>query len=180
MRIFPIGIERKLLTRIADRWGLAGSGILYFCPDDNTILLLHRSNKVEDPGLWGIPGGAVRSGRGNEEKYHEEDEEAPEYSEDELRETAFTETVEELGHLPEHNQEQSYHTTLTNNFPFTTFLVVVTLEQKNTISRKIQLNWENDDHDWFRVDFLPENIHPGVEIAIQQLINKERQLQLAI
>lgn len=139
---------------------------------------------MEDAGVWGIPGGAVKSGRtderGVEDEWYDEGEEAPEYSEEELRDTAFTETEEELGHLPEHDQEQGSHTTVNNNFPYTTFLAIVTPQQKNAISRNIQLNWESDRYDWFRIDFLPENIHPGVEVAINQLINKDQQLELAI
>jgi len=185
MRILPTGTERKPLSKISARWGLAGSGMLYFCPYDNTILLLKRSRDVEDPGLWGIPGGAIKSGRtdeqGIEDEWYGEDEEAPEYSEEELRDTAYTETQEELGHLPEHEKEQGQHTTVKNNFHYTTFLAVVTPQQKNEMSRNIRLNWENENFKWFKINLLPQNIHPGVVEVVEQLIqSKNKQLEMAI
>lgn len=183
MRIFPNGIEKKPLIYIvsefnkkSDRWGLAGAGVLYFCPEDNTILLLHRSNQVEDPNTWGIPGGAVKGTEG----YWEEEDESPEYSEEKLRDSAFSEVSEELGHFPEYDKEEGRHTTINNNFHYTTFLVIVNLQQKGTISRNIQLNWENDGFDWFRIDFLPENVHSGVEAAIQNLIYSKKQLEFVM
>jgi 8-oxo-dGTP pyrophosphatase MutT (NUDIX family) len=174
MRIFATGIERKKLYVTSARWGLAGAGILYYCPSDNTILLLERSKDVEDPGLWGIPGGAVKSGKkdnmGREDEWCKEEDESPDYSEEELRDAAYSETYEEMGHLPEHDKEEGFQTTINNKFPYTTFLMTITPQQKINISRNIQLNWENDDFEWFRVDFLPENIHPGVASSINQLI----------
>ena len=81
------------MYKIAERWGLAGSGVLYYCPEDNTILLLLRSNEVEDPGIWGIPGGAVKGTEG----YHSEETESPEFDEETLQDSALTEVEEEIG-----------------------------------------------------------------------------------
>jgi 8-oxo-dGTP pyrophosphatase MutT (NUDIX family) len=175
VRIFATGFQRRpQLCKEAARWGLAGAGMLYYCPYDQTVLLLQRSREVEDPGLWGIPGGAVKSGRrdyrGVETEWVDENEDAVQYPEEVLRDTAHGESNEELGHTPEFEEEQGNHTTTHNNFNYTTFLVTVSLQQKRQISRNIQLNWENDDFEWFRVDNLPENIHPGVVTAIEQLI----------
>ena len=166
------------MVRTAARWGLAGAGTLYYCPSDNTILLLERSKNVEDPGLWGIPGGAVKSGRtdvnGVEDEWYGNDKNAPEYSEDELRDAAYSETEEEMGHMPEYDREEGNYTTVNNNFPYTTFLYSVTPQQKQSISRNIKLNWESDNFGWFKVNILPENIHPGVITAVQQLILDKR------
>lgn len=175
MRIFPVGTQRSQLIKTAsrfkrksERWGLAGSGVLYYCPMDKTVLLLERSNEVESSGLWGIPGGAVKGTDG----YYDDSQKAPEYSEEELRDSAFSEVAEEIGHIPEHDEEEGSHTEVKDNFPYTTFLYNVTPSQKQAISRQIRLNWESDSYEWFRIDFLPENIHPGVTIAINKLINK--------
>ena len=154
--------------RKSSRWGLAGAGVLYFCPFDNTVLLLKRSRQVEDAGLWGIPGGAVKG----VEDWIEEDVEAPEYSEDELRDSAYSEVDEEIGHLPEHEKEQGFHTTVKDNFKYTTFLSVVNQQQKQSINNSITLNWESDDFSWFNVHSLPQNIHPGVVSAVQNLIQE--------
>ena len=58
--------------------------------------------------------------------------------------------------------------------------MIVNSEQKKQISRQIQLNWESNDFNWFRIDFLPENIHPGVISAIQQLILSKQQVKRLI
>jgi 8-oxo-dGTP pyrophosphatase MutT (NUDIX family) len=189
MRIFATGFQKQYHTAsTSQRWGLAGAGVLYYCPSDNTILLLLRSKDVESSGLWGIPGGAVKSGRkdarGRDNEWVDQETEAPDFSEDELRDTAYGETSEELGHLPKHEKEEGSYKWVNDNFPYTTFFATVSPQQKIDISRKIRLNWENDDYEWFRIDFLPENVHPGVEVAVNQLLqslkSKQMQLQLAL
>ena len=41
------------------RWGRAGSGILFVCPEDGSILLFERSYDVLEPKTWGIVGGRI-------------------------------------------------------------------------------------------------------------------------
>jgi len=154
------------------RWGLAGSGVMYFCPDDNTVLLLRRSQEVEDPDIWSIPGGAMK---GTDADY-DDDVESPEFSEDELRDSAYSEVQQEMGHLPKHDREEGSHTTTDNNFNYTTFLSVVSPQQKAWINQKLKLNWENEEAGWFDADRLPEDIHPGVISAIENLILSQGQL----
>lgn len=169
MIIIPSGFSSKYFMREADRWGLAGSGILYYCPADNTILLLRRSDLVEDPGVWGIPGGAIMG----TDEYYDEEEESPEYSQDELIDSAFSEAEEELGHFPEHEEVGESYTTHNKNFAYTTFLVMVNINQKEAISNNIELNWEHSEAEWFRADRLPEDIHPGVVSAVKNLILRQ-------
>src|SRR5690606_18455105 len=37
-----------------------GACVLFYCPDDNEVLLLKRSESVNDPGTWGLPGGHLK------------------------------------------------------------------------------------------------------------------------
>jgi len=161
------------LKRKSSRWGLAGSGVLYYCPYDKTVLLLKRSDQVEDPGIWGIAGGAVKG----TEDFYDDDIEAPDFSEEDLRSSAYTEVDEEMGHVPEYEKEEGSHTTVNNNFKYTTFLAIVNKQQKNDINEKINLNWESNDYQWYNINRLPKDIHPGVISAIQNLISSKQQLQ---
>jgi ADP-ribose pyrophosphatase YjhB (NUDIX family) len=107
-----------------------------------------------------------------EDECFDEEVEAPEFSDEELRDSAYSEVDEEMGHRPEHEEEQGSHSTVKNNFKYTTFLAVVNPQQKMGINNKINLNWESDAYSWFDIDQLPQNIHQGVISAIQSLIVK--------
>ena len=63
---------KKKTRKHAARWGMAGAGILYVCPGDQTCMLMLRSNEVQDPGVWGIPGGAVKGTEGFHEQVSDE------------------------------------------------------------------------------------------------------------
>ena len=72
-------------------YGKAGAGILFFC--QNQVLLLERSPNVQEPGTWGIPGGAI----GEMYIQSEEDSLGQEHlSLDVFFQNAIKETIEEL------------------------------------------------------------------------------------
>lgn len=73
-------------------WGTEGAGLLFVCQEDNTCLLLKRSHSVQEPGTWGIAGGAI-------EISNDEDNSGPESSMD----GAKREAIEELGSLPKNH-----------------------------------------------------------------------------
>jgi predicted nucleotidyltransferase/8-oxo-dGTP pyrophosphatase MutT (NUDIX family) len=149
----------------ATTWGTAGSGVMYHCPDDGTILLLKRSSETYDPGMWGIPGGAVKGTEGHVE---DEEREGVEFDEDTLRDSAHSEVGEEMGHNPDGTPAGSV-TIPFGNFKYTTFRMDVTADQKATIERNIRLNWESDEHGWFPLSRLPRGTHPGVVAAVKML-----------
>jgi len=57
-------LRRALLTEVVkssegkSHWGSEAAGIIGIT-DDNKILLLQRSNLVDEPGTWVYPGGKV-------------------------------------------------------------------------------------------------------------------------
>lgn len=164
--VFAVSKTATPPVKTADHWGKAGSGILYHCPDDQTVMLLERSSDVEDPGLWGIPGGAIK---GTDGYYDENEDEGEDFDEETLRSSAHTETEEEIGHLPEGGRNAGSVTIPFGNFKFTTFLVEVDSEQKMAIMASARLNWESTDIEWFPISRLPRNVHPGVNEAVRRL-----------
>lgn len=125
-------------------WGKQGSGILIVCLEDKTALLLKRSDNVEQPGTWGIAGGAI----------------APDEDTDR---GAKREAQEELGSLPKLDDLLDVVKYLDGNFTYTTYVYSISLKEKREWSPKIQLNWENSAAKWFPLDALPGNLHFGVK-----------------
>lgn len=126
------------------RWGNAGSGILF--TTGQRILLLQRSPHVEEPGTWGIPGGAVPQTRDG--------------SFMDFYESAKKETQEELGTVPSHRiiDEYVYEE---EGFIYTTYIAKVSDETADAL--RPMFNWENTSHVWVGLDELGDyNLHFGV------------------
>lgn len=139
-------------------WGRAGSGILFYDRLRHTYLLLKRSEEVLDPGLWGIPGGAVPHNTLTGRLANP-------------WESAKRETAEETGRVVHDSIEyerrfevQAPHST----FIYTTYVVVMP-------EFVPELNWESDDYVWLKLDeaLAMSDLHPGVRPVLEQL-NKPR------
>lgn len=126
-------------------WGRAGAGMLFTTGD--RVLLLQRSNYVEQPGTWGIPGGAIQvDNRG-----------APTNPLD----TAKQEVEEELGFVPRHKVIDRF-VFRDGSFQFTTFIARV-----DEIFTP-RLNWENTHHRWVYEDELSTlTLHFGVKALLR-------------
>lgn len=126
-------------------WGSAGSGILFTC--NGKILLLKRANWVEQPGTWGIPGGAIPVDPATGQSM-------------DAWESAEKEATEELGSLPSmrHTDKTVYQD---GNFTYTTFIVEVPTEIKPA------MNGEHTDYVWAEPDALPKPLHFGVEYVLK-------------
>jgi len=155
----------KAMVKTAASWGTAGSGVMYLCPEDNSVLLLKRSLDVMDGGLWGIPGGAVK---GTEGFYDESHADGRDFDEETLKASAHTEVEEEMGHIPD-GQDIGSVTIPFGKFKYTTFFKAVKRDQKDAILAAVELNWESTDKGWFSLTGLPKNVHPGVLAAIQRI-----------
>lgn len=142
---------------VGRRWGRQGVGVLI--TTGSKILLMLRSSEVLDPGMWGIPGGAVRvdSETGDAEDLYAaasnelQEEAGLQISPKELKRMQVGETVFKDG-----------------SFRYTTFIVHVPEE---FMDQRVRLNWESEESDWmeeFQVDELTELglLHPGVEFTI--------------
>lgn len=125
-------------------WGKQGAGVLLVCLEDNTALLLQRSERVEEPGTWGIAGGAIAS---------DEDSQAG----------AIREATEELGSLPKLEALIDTVEFVQGKFKYDSHLYAVSLEEKKRWTPTIALNWENTNARWFPFDALPANLHFGVK-----------------
>ena len=133
---------------VGEFWGSQASGILFKCGEK--ILLLERSASVEDPGLWGIPGGAVPVDREGNPK--------------DVKQSALDEVGEELGGIPPYKDTNKKVVFKKGSFKYTTFLFEVSKEFTP------KLNWEHDDFKWFDLKELPSDIHPGVTWALPKLL----------
>lgn len=136
---------------VGDYWGSAGAGILFFDHLQRRYLLLLRSADVLDPGLWGIPGGAIprRSTTGQLLN--------PWVA---AQNEVLEETGKRLHDSVEPDAEVTWHAP-NSSFWYKTFLVAVP-----TFTPR--LNWESDDFGWFtqqEVRALGDELHPGVRWA---------------
>ena len=113
------------------------------------ILLTLRSSLVNEPGTWGIPGGAI--------------------DEDESPSTAARrELQEELGYSGPVRLIAG-HVFEAEDFQYHNFIGVVPDEFEASF------NWENDDAEWFDIDGLPSPLHFGVSALLsnsEQLIRR--------
>lgn len=150
-------------------WGKKASGLLFLCREDGTILLLRRSMQVEDPGTWGIPGGAIGEGFA----YIGHGEKDPDNKT--FLQSAIKETAEELGTVPRTGTLLTTSKFRDGDFTYQTFIYDIPLKEKERISKNIVLNWENDHWLWFKFDKLPSNMHPGVIFALKTLLGHEKE-----
>jgi len=151
------------LTAATQYWGKKASGILFVCAEDNTMLLLKRSRSVEQPGTWGIAGGAI--GEGFHANIHGEKDPPDKV----FLGSAQREAEEELGSLPW--VEKLVDTTMftDGSFSYKTYVFNITLKEKLRWTPTIKLNWENDEAKWFTANNMPGNLHFGLKYSLNQL-----------
>jgi len=140
-------------------WGSAGAGILLVAGNGKSrkVLVLLRSQDVTEPGFWNLAGGAVdRSEDPLEAGLRElEEETALRFSPGVARDHLLGQTV---WHSPN------------GRFRYTTSVIEV---PASAMKREIELNWENDEHQWVDADWLRENeeeLHPGFRAKMDELI----------
>lgn len=134
------------------RWGYAAAGVMIISQSGDKVLLLKRSNQVEEPGVWSTPGGALKNG-------------------DTALQTAIIELQEEAGYptcaaictTPVENENDGY--------VYSTYLMQLPYTENAYFPR---LNWEHDEWRWFGLREILYNtdVHPGVKFVVQALIQK--------
>jgi len=130
------------------RWGNQGSGCLFTTGD--RILLLRRSMDVEEPGTWGLPGGAIPEEAGQPM--------------DPLK-SAINEAREELSAVPPH-QVVDQVVYREQGFRYTTFICSV---DESAQDLEFRMNWENDDWRWVGREELAElDLYFGVEFVLNK------------
>jgi len=124
-------------------WGLRGAGMIF--TDGNSMLLLKRSDKCDNAGRWGCPGGKTRE---NET----------------LLGTAQRETREEIGHLPKANRITQFDSK-DGHHVFRTFICAVP-ERFDC-----ELSDEHDDSHWFPLDDLKDvDVHDKMKKKITDIV----------
>jgi 8-oxo-dGTP pyrophosphatase MutT (NUDIX family)/oligoribonuclease (3'-5' exoribonuclease)/predicted nucleotidyltransferase len=133
---------------VGEHWGTQASGIMFIC--DGKVLLLKRADWTMDPGLWGIAGGAVPVDKSGQPK--------------DVKQSAMDEVSEEMGGLPPHTDTgKSSVYQAEDGFKYTTFVFEVP-ETFEPI-----LNSEHERAQWFPLNELPEDIHPGVMWSLNKM-----------
>ena len=115
----------------AQFWGQAGTGILFLCKEDGTALLLKRAPWVQQGNTWGIPGGGM-----TDETVDDADQ-LIRYSPAELLSQAKIEVKEELGSFPSTWEQVGQTVFKSKNWRFTTFIMNLSLEEKQRWTPKI-------------------------------------------
>lgn len=114
------------------------AGFLFFCPEDKTVFLTHRSAHMSSPGTWDLPGGQ------------------PEDTDTSPIETANREAYEELGNIPKKTPVKS-HSIKTDKHHYIVFLVPFSTQEKKAFTQKLSLSDESDGFEWFDYDEIPSN-----------------------
>jgi len=142
-------------------WGDQGAGCMLLAKSTGRILLMFRSELVNEPRTWSIPGGAIDKGENPSS-------------------AARRELKEELRYTGPLNLVASY-VFEAEDFRFHNFLGIVPEEFEPS------LDWENEGAQWFDLDQLPSPLHFGVRALlsnskeqIQQIIEKARSKQEAL
>lgn len=150
-------------------WGKAGSGILFVCPEDGTALLMLRSDKVEQPNTWNIPGGAIL----NTDGWHSSIREEENFPDNVMWDSAVRETTEELSYFPSDYKRTGETTFHDESFFYKTYIVSVSLEEKRKIDEQAELNRESTNMKWFSFNNMrnisPEQMHFGLKNILEQI-----------
>ena len=130
-----------------------GSASGLFITDGSRVLLLERSSWVQDPGLWGIPGGAIPI---NSITGEERDSE----------ESAFAEAEEEIGGVPA-GQVVGENIYQDGDFTYTTYIYKTSPDELESFEPT--LNSEHTDYMLHTIGDDTSGIHPGVIEVINGL-----------
>lgn len=135
---------------VGQRWGSQGAGLLLTTGEK--VLLLLRSDEVEEPGTWGISGGAVR--RDSDTGAHQD-----------LKSAALQEAREEMGRVPPHRIVGQW-VYREGSFRYTTLVGLVDPDLPDQWEPR--LNWESDDFGWFTIEEVAElDLHFGVVALLE-------------
>ena len=142
-------VERWTICRYDHvHWGaLGGAGLLLrhaSAAGQPTYLLQRRSRSVDEPGTWGIPGGAIKTG------------ESPEAA-------ARRETLEEIGALPRYRVSEIEHQDCGGGWIF--HIICADVERQFDAF----CGQETDATGWFtREEMRNLTLHPGLRAWLEQ------------
>jgi len=131
-------------------------GILFFCPEDNTVLFVLRAKHMNSGGTYSFPGGR------------------PEDSDKSSKQTAIREAKEELEFLPKLHFIGRYNISH-NEHRYDVFICKVSLDEKNELTDKIRLDHENKSFKWFKINDLPKKQHINLDWVEKELKNIKKE-----
>lgn len=138
---------------VGEDWGSSASGLLV--TDGDRVLLLKRSPHVQDPGLWGIPGGAVPVDYDTGKRK-------------DAKKSALDEAREEMGGIPSGSVGGKHVFSKPSGFTFTTYIYETDPDSLDRFTPR--LNWEHTDWGLFDLDGTkPSGIHPGVIWVLKRM-----------
>jgi 8-oxo-dGTP pyrophosphatase MutT (NUDIX family) len=123
-------------------WGTEAGGVLVYCSTTDRYLILLRSEWVLEPNTWGIISGKLDDDETN------------------IEDAVLRESEEETGHklgdlIPSFIFEKP-------NFKFHNFVSII---EKEFVP---ELNWENTDYKWVKLNEMPDNLHFGLKLLLQK------------
>jgi 8-oxo-dGTP pyrophosphatase MutT (NUDIX family) len=123
-------------------WGTEAGGVLVYCSTTDRYLILLRSEWVLEPNTWGIISGKLDDDETN------------------IEDAVLRESEEETGHklgdlIPSFVFEKP-------NFKFHNFVSII---EKEFVP---ELNWENTDYKWVKLNEMPDNLHFGLKLLLQK------------
>lgn len=122
-------------------YGSSGAGCILMAKDTGRMLFAHRSGAVEQPGTWGIWGGAMDSG------------------EDPV-EAVKRELHEECGYFGKIEEIVPLYVFRKGTFTYHNFLTIIPSEFTP------KLNWESQGYEWCEYGDWPHPLHFGVEALL--------------
>ena len=128
-------------------WGRAGAGCIFIAKDTGRILLNHRSQYVEQPGTWGVWGGAIDS-----------------------RETPIQavkrEAQEESGYIPDDSSIIPIYVFHDEKSGFKYYNFIVLTDDEFTPKIPISSQWETQGWKWVEYGNWPSPLHFGVKAIL--------------
>jgi 8-oxo-dGTP pyrophosphatase MutT (NUDIX family) len=146
-------LRKKLLLEVLKakeskkHWGNKAAGLIPVT-DDNKILLLQRSNLVDEPGTWVYPGGKVEKGETLKVAVKREFEE----------ETGFEGTIKNM------KKFEVYEDKGDDDFTYTTFIGDIGDEFEIVMN-----DGESTKGGFYSIDNLPSPLHYGLEAILPKL-----------
>jgi 8-oxo-dGTP pyrophosphatase MutT (NUDIX family) len=123
------------------------AGFVFYCPEDDTILLEKRSGIMNNPHLWDVPGGTSDKGDHS------------------ILETAKREVTEELAAFPENYKIIDSFAHEVDGKDQYIWVALVSLQDKENWRAKMRIDEESSDISWFKTDELPKKKHMRMDIS---------------
>lgn len=137
------------------------AGYVFYCPDDDTMLLEKRSGIMHHPHQWDIPGGRNEIGDKS------------------IQDTAKREITEELGGFPEHYQVVESDDNERPGKDYYTWIAIISKEEKDKWRAKIRFDEESSDISWFNPDELPRVNKPNLMSVLERLEKYRKRIKTA-